>query len=238
MKFGNIKSKIDYVLLESYKNENHFKLEMKLFKKCVLENKNISKLYYLYDELTTKKNIDKSIANDFINECIVIYENVINKLKQSDLTKINEWLFDVNVENKYSNIDNLFSTDVTLIEEKIKSKKILFESLTKKEIVKDDLINLPISTMVNMANKTIENYIEGLNESDKQELIKFLSQDETEMKNNFDSLKNEIISKLNEHKINSDEETLIKINESINKIEKENFNKFSFFKMKNLNENL
>ena len=47
MKFGIIKSKIENVLLESYKN-NTFKDEVKNFKKLVLENKNVSKLYYLY----------------------------------------------------------------------------------------------------------------------------------------------------------------------------------------------
>ena len=82
MKFGNIKSKIDYVLTESFKNEYHFKEEMLLFKKNILENKNLTKLFYLYDELSTKKNVDKNIVNDYINECISIYENTINKIKK------------------------------------------------------------------------------------------------------------------------------------------------------------
>ena len=36
MKFGILKSKIDYVLSESFKNDIHFKEEMKLFKKYIL----------------------------------------------------------------------------------------------------------------------------------------------------------------------------------------------------------
>ena len=73
MKFGIIKSKIDYVLSESFKNENHFKQEIQLFKKNILENKNLTKLFYLYDELSSKKNVDKNIVTDYINECIVMY---------------------------------------------------------------------------------------------------------------------------------------------------------------------
>ena len=65
MKFGILKSKIDYVLSESFKNDIHFKEEMKLFKKYILENKNLSKLFYLYEELSSKKNVNKNIVNDY-----------------------------------------------------------------------------------------------------------------------------------------------------------------------------
>lgn len=238
MKFGKIKSKIDYVLLESYRNENHFKQEMKFFKKLILENKNLSRLYYLYDELNTKKNVDKSIVNDFINESITAYENIVNKIKTNDIKQVNEWLIGVEVENKYDNIDNLFSNEILMIEEKIKSRKILTESLTKIESNKKEIINLPISSMVNLANKTINNYIENLNESDKKELLNFLSQDSKNMEKNFDVLKEEVLSKLDKHKISSDKETSQKIEETIDKIKKEKFDKLSFFKMKNLNDNL
>jgi hypothetical protein len=49
--FGLLKTKIENVLLESYSNDT-FKNELKTFKKLVIENKNISKLFYLYDELS------------------------------------------------------------------------------------------------------------------------------------------------------------------------------------------
>ncbi len=55
MKFGLIKSKIDYVLSESFKNDEHFKAEMKFFKKNILENRNLSKLFYLYERKRTLK---------------------------------------------------------------------------------------------------------------------------------------------------------------------------------------
>ena len=43
--FGLLKTKIENVLLESYANDT-FKNELKTFKKLVIENKNISKLFY------------------------------------------------------------------------------------------------------------------------------------------------------------------------------------------------
>lgn len=238
MKFGKIKSKIDYVLLESFKNENHFKDEMKFFKSLVLENKNISRLYYLYDELKNKKNVDKLIVNDFINESITIYENLVNKISKSDIRKINEWLFEIEVENEYENIDNLFSNEVLTIEEKIKSKKIIIESLTKIESIKTDLIELPISSMVNLANKTIKNYLDSLNESDRNQVISFLSKDESELKKEYEVLKEDTLSKLDKHKYNSDKETSERIDETISKLKSEKFDKVSYLKIKNLNENL
>jgi hypothetical protein len=238
MKFGIIKSKIDYVLSESFKNELHFKEEMKLFKKVVLENKTLSKLFYLYDELSTKKNVNKNIVNEYINESITIYENLINKIKPSDLKKLNTWLIDVNVENNYEQIDDLFSNDILKLENKIQSKKTIAESLTEIGTSEKEVINIPVSSMIKLANKTLNNFIQGLNEGDKQELIKFLSQDEQTMEGEYNVIKEDVIGKLNNHKRGSDEDTSNKIEETISKIKNEKFDKLTFFKLKNLNESL
>ena len=86
-KFGILKSKIEKVLVESYSN-NNFKEELKRFKINVLENKNVSKLFYLYDELNSKRGLNDFMASDYINECITIYENTVNKIKDKDIQKI------------------------------------------------------------------------------------------------------------------------------------------------------
>jgi hypothetical protein len=237
MKFGIIKSKIDYVLSESFKYDEHFKVEMKFFKNNILENKNLSKLFYLYDELTTKRNMDKNIVDDYINQSITIYENTINKLKPIDYKKLDYWLNGIEVENQYENIDKLFSTNILTLENKVINKKIIAESLIKKEETKE-IINLPISTMIKFANKSLTSYIEDLNESDKNELIKFLSQDEKSMKENYESTKLQVIDKLKSHKSESDSDTSIRINETISKINEEKFDKLNYFKLKNLNESL
>jgi hypothetical protein len=43
---------------------------MSQFKKMVLENKDLSELYYIYDDLSTNKNLPSDIADDYINESI------------------------------------------------------------------------------------------------------------------------------------------------------------------------
>lgn len=237
MKFGIIKSKIDYALSESFKNDDHFKVEMKFFKNNILENKNLSKLFYLYDELTTKRNMDKNIVDEYINQSITIYENTINKLKPTDYKKLDYWLNGIEVENNYNHIDTLFSTNILTLENKVISKKIIAESLIKKEDVKD-IINLPISSMIKLANKSITSYIDNLNESDKNELIKFLSQDEKIMKESYELTKLKVIDKLNNHKSESDSDTSVRIDETILKLKEEKFDKLTYFKLKNLNESL
>ena len=239
IKFGNIKSKIEEKLLESYSN-NTFKTEMKNFKSLVLGNKNISKLFYLYDEMSSNKGLNESLVNDYIYECITIYENTINKIEDNTISNLKKWVSNVNCENKYENIDNLFSTDVLTIESRLKSKKIISENLIKiPENKKGETVNLPISTMVNIANKTFSNYVEGLNESDRKELINFLKTDESELEPKYESIKNEVKSKLNSIvESTPDTETLERVNETITKVDSETFNKLNYFKLKNLNENL
>jgi hypothetical protein len=237
VKFGLLKSKIEKLMLESYSNGT-FKTEMKNFKKNVLENKNISKLFYLYDELNSNKGLNESIVDDYIYECITIYENTINKIKNSTLVDLSNWVVNVKSDNNYSTIDNLFSNDVLTIESRLSSKKLIKESLKKKPVDKKEVVNLPLSTMVNVANKTISNFIESLNESEKKELVDFLKTDDKELEGNFEQLKESVSKKLETIKENADTETKIRINETLEKVVSEKYDKFTYFKLKNLNENL
>jgi hypothetical protein len=211
---------------------------MKTFKILVLENKNINKLFYLYDELNNNKGMSENIVNDYINECITIYENTINKISKKDINVLKTWVSDIESENTYEKIDSLFDSNVLTIENKITNRKLIAESLKKSQPKSNDIINLPISSMVNLANKTINNYIQNLNESDRQELINFLNTDEKDMENSYQDIKENVLKKLNNMSIDSDLETKQKIEESINKIKTEKFDKLNFFRLKSLNESL
>jgi hypothetical protein len=237
IKFGILKSKIEKVLLESYSNYT-FKDELKNFKKLVLENKNISKIFYLYDELSSKKGLKENTVNDYIHECVTMYENTINKIKSSELNNLKTWVGNVKSENLYETVDGLFSTDVLTIESKIKSKKLIKESLMVPKPINKEIIQLPLTTMVSVANKTISSYINGLNESEKKDLMKFLSTDDSILKENFDSIKGEVIVKLKALQEGSDIGTLNRITETIEKVESEKYDKLSYFKLKNLKETL
>ena len=238
MKFGILKSKIENVLLESYKN-NTFKDELRTFKKLVIENKNVANIFYLYDELNSPKALNETYVNEFINESIKLYENTISKITKSELKQLNEWVKNSTVENKYSNIDDLFSNDVLTIESRIKSKKLISETLKKLPVKVDKGIELPLSTMVSVANKTIKSYIDGLNESDKEELMKLLSEDDSTLTEKYNTIKESVIEKLNTMKESSEDNSVkSRIDETLSKVLSEKFDKLSYFKLKNLNENL
>ena len=239
MKFGILKSKIEETLLESYKTKT-FKQEFKNFKKYVLENKNISKLYYLYDGLTSNKGLSKDIADSYINECITIYENTVNKIDSKSLTGLNKWISNTKSQNLYENVDTLFSSNVLNITSKIEGRKTISESLQKQPIVESETpSNVPFKTMVNIVNKTAKNYIDSLNESDRKELMSLLTEDESVLTEKFETLKSETIGKLN-GVISEEEndEVKDKIKETISKLSTDTFSKLDYYRLTKLNENL
>ena len=238
MKFGLLKSKIENVLIESYK-KNTFKEEMKIFKKLVIENKNISKLFFLYDELSSPKGLEESVASEFMLESIIRYENLINKIEPKKLNELQNWVTKVTCENKYNDIDNLFSQEVVDFDVRLKSKKTIKEGLKSIPTTKKSEVKLPLSTMVNVANRTISNYIETLEESDKKELINLLSSDSADLEKEFEQIKEDVVKKLTTLKESvEDDETKTKVDETLEKINLEKFDKLSYFKLKNLKETL
>lgn len=237
MKFGILKSKIEEKLLESYIKQN-FKSEIKNFNKLVLEDKTISSLFYLYDELNTNQGMDNTLINDYLNESVKIYENLINKVSNKKILEIKKWVGNIQSENKYETIDKLFSNDVTSINEKIVSKKSITETLKKKPLVTTDSIELPITTIVNIANKTIKGYLENLSESEKKELENMLNEDDNILENKYGKLKDNVIEKLTDLKKSAESDVILKINESIEKMKSENYSKLNYYKLKSLKESI
>lgn len=238
MKFGILKSKIETLLSESY-GKKTIKKELVNFKTNVLDNKNISKLFYIYDDLTSNKGLNESIVDTYINESINVFNSTMKKIKNSDLEKLKNWVKDIKTENNYSHIDNLFSDNILTIESKINSKRLISESLKKIPKTNYDSPKVPISSMVSIANKTITNYVNSLTESDKKELYDLLSQDDTTLSKNFEPIKESILSKLTSLKRdNTDYETGKRINETIEKVKSEKYDKLTYFKLKGLNDNL
>jgi hypothetical protein len=238
MKFGLLKSQVENKLLEGYKT-NNLKNELKTFNELVLENKKLSSLFFIYDELSTKKGMsNKDKANEYINECIKIYENNINKVTQKELSKIRTWVNGVDCKNNYDVIDNLLSSDILKIESKIDSRKTIVETLLRNEDFNKEEINLPLKSLVNVANSTINKYIEKLDEDTKKELKSLLSKDESTLETDYITIKEEVLTKLNSLKDKSDLETQNRIDESITKIKNERFDKLNLFRLKSLNESI
>ena len=238
MKFGELKSKIETYLVESYK-KNKLKDSLFVFEQLVLKNKNISKIFFLYDELSENKGLNESVANEFIHESITAYENLYNKVQPKSLKELKSWVGHVQCENKYEEIDNLFSSNILTLESKIKSKKVLVESLKKQKESQKDAIKVPLNTMVKIANRTVESYISSLNESEKKELVKILNTPKSVIQENYEKEKETVLEKLLENKgKENDSETIKTIDQVIEKLQTESFSEINYFKLKNLSEGL
>lgn len=238
MKFGLLKSKIEKCLVESYVN-NTLKRDLFVFDQLVVKNKNINKLYYLYDELSSKKGLDESVASEFINQSITLYENTINKISSSDVEDLNLWVEGIKSENNYENLDNLFSSNVLTLENKIKSKKVILENLKKKENSDEELNNVTINEMVSIANTTVKNYISSLSENEKRKLESILLESDEKLKIKYEIIKEDVVDKLNDLKSQeTDNDIKSKIDETISKVQSENYDKLNYFKLQELNRNI
>ena len=76
-------------------------------------------------------------------------------------------------------------------------------------------------------------------ESDRKELTDLLTTSDEELKTSYETIKENVISKLTQMKLNeSDSTTKETINETISKVSSEKYDKLTYFKLKSLNENL
>lgn len=234
MEFGLLKSKIETKLTESY-NDKSFDSEIKKFKKYILEDKDMSKAYYIYDEVSQQKGFNPTFAEEYLDECHEIFSQI--KFNSDKLNIIEKWVKEVVSENHYKDIDTFFSKNTLVIENIIQSKNNIINNLTKSNS-KTETINVPLDKMVDVANKTIENYLENIDESELKELNKYLMLTEEETKKRYDVLSEMTIEKLQDIMEESDSETQKRISETIEKIKNDNVDAVSLYKLKTLNQSL
>lgn len=232
MTFGNIKSIIEKNLLESYSDEKEFKKSLREFKHNVLNNKSMSKAYALYDQLSMPQGLSEQDAKDFLEEGV----NLLMKILPS--VKLPKSLSE-NVDNKYIDLDILTNINKLDLHERIVAKKNIIKVLTtKKETVKES-INIPIKSMVSIANQTLRGYIENLDETAKKELFQIISEDTKSLEDKFETLRETTITKLNNMLENETElEIKTKLSETIDKLKIEKFDQISFLRLKNLEESI
>ena len=232
MTFGAVKSLIEKNLLESYKNEKEFKKTLREFKHNVLSNKSMSKAYTIYDQLSTPQGLSEQDAKYFIEEGINILNKVLPTVKLP--SNVSE-----KTQNNYSDIDTLvYSQRINLIE-RVNAKKNLIKILTSSKDSIKESVNIPISSMVAVANQTIRNYIETLDENSKKEFIQIVSEDTKVLENRFETIRESAISKLNSILEKEEaQEMKTRISETIDKIKLEKFDQLNFLKLKNLEESI
>jgi hypothetical protein len=232
MTFGKIKSFIENNLLESYKNEMEFKKTLREFKHNVLSNKSMSKAYNLYDQLSTPQGLNEHDAKEFLEEGISLLQKVL------PLIKLPKSLSE-SVKNRYTDIDTLVYTQKLNLTERIQSKKNIVSVLTSQTNVIKENINIPIKSMVSIANQTLRNYLDTLDENSKKEFIQLVSEDTKVLEDKFEVIRESAITKLqtllekeNENEIKN------KISETINKLKDEKFDQMNFLRLKNLEESI
>jgi hypothetical protein len=238
--FGSIKTKIENASVSLY-GKPEFKSFLNQFKFIVLENKDLSELYYIYDELSKEKGMKTDIVEDYVNESIE-YSQILIESNRKTLDKVNYWISSIVLEesNNYKDIDNtVYSSSIKNLESVLESKNKIKKTLiseSKKLNESSHKSNLPISSIVKIANQTLNNEFLNLNESDKGELNSILSLSFDEVKNEMAELKENVInglkSTLNESK---DSELVGTIESTIKKINESKVDHYNLYKLRKLN---
>jgi len=234
MEFGILKSKIEKKLTESY-SKNNFNKEIKTFKDVVLKNDSISRAYHIYNEISKSKGFDKKFAEDYVNECIDIFNRI--KFSKKSISLLESWVIGIKCENQYKDIDTIFGKKTLVIENIIESRNKIISNLTIKEST-TELINIPLEKIVEVANENLKNYLSDLNESELTQVKKYLTLPKNEISKRYEVLSELVIEKLENMLNESDNETKGKITETISKIKNDTIDSISLIKLKTLNENL
>lgn len=234
MEFGLLKSKIEKKLTESYSN-NTFNKEVKSLNSVILKDPSLSKAYHIYNELSKSKGFDKKFAEDFVNECEELFRRI--KFSKKSMSILESWVKGVVCENQYKDIDTILRKNTLIIENIIQSKNNIISNLTKKEPV-SEIFNVPLEKLVEVANENLKTYLSELNESELNQVKKYLALPKSEISKRYEVLSEMVIEKLEDMMTESDNETKQKITETIGKIKSETIDSISLIKLKNLNENL
>jgi len=241
-KFGQLKSNLDQMMVQSYGKET-FKTVMKEFKKNILSNKAISEMYFIYNDLSSQKGINKEIANEYVNESFVKLSDLISS-NQKKIDELYKWVktnLDGDVDNEYSNIDFVvYENKITNLERILETKKQIKSLLTttKKEKVQES-VNIPLSSMLKIVTNTFNKEYSTISEDEKKELKSLLSLNKKQISEEIKSLRESVISKL-EGRIEESEDVELKdkINNTIQRIKESDSDLISLYKLKQLEQGL
>ena len=238
--FGSIKTKIEKASISLY-GKPEFKSFLNQFKFIVLEDKDLSELYYIYDELSKEKGMKKDIVEDYVNESIE-YSQILIEGNTKTLEKVSNWISSIVLEesNNYKDIDNtIYSSSIKNLESVLESKNKIKKTLiseSKKLNESSHTSNLPISSMVKIANETLKNEFSSLNESDKVELNSILALSIDEVKNEMMELKENVINGLKSTLTESKDTELVgTIESTIKKINESKVDHYNLYKLRKLN---
>jgi hypothetical protein len=236
--FGKIKTNIENTAIEFAKKPS-FKRFISEFNRLVLENKDLSELYYIYDDLSSNNGIAEDIANDYINESIE-YSQILIESQTKNINQLNTWINSWNKPNgnNYSDIDNvIYKNGIKNLESILESKKNIKQILTKEPDNKkiNENINIPISTMVKIANESIKKEVSNLTLSEQKEIEEIVYMSYDDLKKEMSKLKENVVNDL-KTTLNESKEIDLKesINKTINKVMDSEISHYDYYKLKKL----
>jgi hypothetical protein len=243
MKFGKLKCKILSVLSEEYKNNNKENIGKVL--KLIKEDKNFKELYLFYEDfekLSIKEpkqyldNLKELLNNKF--ELVTETSNKIEKLLPKNI--------EYEYNSIYEGLDLLgIKFDLNNIVKKNESIELLENHLIseKEVIIEEGEINFTTNEkllktiLVNNFNILYEN---NLDEAEKKLFREIISINESDLNNNFNLLKEEILKKLDDIILENNDQFL---NEKIKEVKKQvlsnnEVNKLNYLKLKDLSNEI
>lgn len=232
MKFGKVKTIIENDLSESVKDKKIFKENIKNFKKHILSDKSLSKLYVLYGDLTKPRGLSESAAKIYLEEGIDWGKKLVKKAKiPVILNKVNE--------NQYENIDKLIYETTNNLDELVVIKEGVLKLLMQPIVINENMVNIPLSSMVKVVNNKVNEYINSLNEETKKEILSLLKEDRNKLNADFLSLKEDTEKKLLELSLNEENiEVKSKLSKAIEKVKSDKFDILNYYEIKLLNKSL
>ena len=239
--FGTIKTKIEKASIGLY-GKPEFKTYMSQLKTMVLENKDLSELYYIYDDLSKKKGLSNDIATDYINESIE-YSQILIENNERSLKNVDEWISSIVKKsvNNYKDIDvTIYNKSIKNLETVLESKKRIINTIISEDKVKiKESINLPLKTMLRVANDRLNKELSNISESEKKELIELSSLSDKDIILEINTLKENVISNL-KTSLNESKEKDLKdtIENTIKKISESKYDKYNLYQLRKLNQGL
>jgi formylmethanofuran dehydrogenase subunit E len=93
--------------------------------------------------------------------------------------------------------------------------------------------------MVSVANQTLKNYIETMDESTKKDFFKVIKSDQNDLEKEFGTIKESAINKLQTILEGENEfELKTKISETIDRLKNEEFNQMNFVRISSLEKSI
>jgi membrane-associated HD superfamily phosphohydrolase len=183
--------------------------------------------------------LDKDLAEDYLNESLE-YSQILISSSKNIINRLDTWVskYIKESKNNYRDIDNaIYNKSIRNLESILESKNIIKKTLiseNKKSELTIQETNLPISSMVKIANETLKKEI-SLNESEQKELNEILSLNGDDLKEEFTKTKKIVLDNLknsiNESKDNDLNNTISK---TIEKIKESKCNHYEYYKLKKL----